>query len=88
METIEHFLRVHPAEIHYIRWTLESYDGMALVSTADPQEGVVQIRISPGCEDLIFGLLDSLRKEEGLSLVYMEPGAAHARKEDREEALS
>jgi arginine repressor len=41
---------------------------MAVVSTLDPGKAYLEIRISPGCEQLISELLDSLR-EEGLEIV-------------------
>ena len=68
METIKHRLRVPRDWISYIRYTLESYDGMAVVSTVDPNEAVIEIAIAPGCQDTVFGLLDDLKTEEGLNL--------------------
>ena len=56
------------SEINYLRTTLESYDGMALVRTIDPYEARIEIMISPGCEDMISNLLDSLVKTEGLDI--------------------
>ncbi|MCD6296862.1 MAG: DUF4911 domain-containing protein [Deltaproteobacteria bacterium] len=68
METIKHIFRVNRRDISYLRWTIESYDGMAVVRTLNPHAAFIEIMISPGCEDLVLELLDSLRKE-GLSLV-------------------
>lgn len=56
-------------DIHYLRSTIESFDGMAVVTTLDPYEASIEIRISPECEDLILELLDSLVKEEGIHIV-------------------
>jgi hypothetical protein len=66
METTKHFIEVDRREINYIRSTVEAYDGMAVVSTIDPHRALIEIRISPGCEDIVFELLDSLSREEGL----------------------
>lgn len=68
METIKHSYRVEKSKIHYIRWTVESYDGMATVSTIDPREAIIEIKISPGCEEIIRNLLDSITTEEGIKL--------------------
>ena len=68
IETFKTFLWVDRAEINYLRTTLESYDGMAVVRTIDPQEASIEVMISPGCEEIIAGLLDSLRQEEGLNI--------------------
>ena len=67
MQTIKRIFRVDRRDINYLRTTIESYDGMAVVSTLDPVKAYLEIRISPGCEQLISELLDSLR-EEGLDL--------------------
>ncbi len=69
METIKHIYRVDRGEINYLRVTIESYDGMAVVRTIDPQEALIELQISPGCENFIFELLDYLVKEEAIKMV-------------------
>lgn len=71
METIKRTFLVDRAEINYLRITIESYDGMAVVRTIDPNplKAKIEIMISPGCEDLVYNLLESLRKNEGLSII-------------------
>ena len=69
MDSIKRTFRVDRSEINYLRITLESYDGMAVVRTLDPHEAKIEIMISPGCEDLVSELLASLVKDEGLSIV-------------------
>jgi hypothetical protein len=66
MKTPRRVLRVDRHEIHYLRTTLESYSGMALVRTLDPWAAYIEILISPGCEKLVDELLHSLSKDEGL----------------------
>jgi len=65
METIRRIYRIDPREIAYLRTTVESYDGMAVVSTVDPRAALVEIRISPGYEGLLTELLKDLAAEEG-----------------------
>jgi hypothetical protein len=72
METIKQIIQVDRKEINYLRTTLESYDGLAVVRTIDPQVACLEIMIAPGCEDLTFGLLDSLEKVEGLKIKRIE----------------
>ena len=69
METTRHILRVDRREISYISVIIESYDGIAVVRTIDPHEALIEIQISPGCEEMIFELLDYLKKNEGINLV-------------------
>lgn len=69
MQSTKKVFRVNRGDINYLRTTIESYDGMALVKTIDPFEASIEIRISPGCEDLVYELLDSLVEDEGLDLM-------------------
>ena len=41
---------------------------MAVIRTIDPYEALIEIMISPGCEDLIAELLESLTKVENLRI--------------------
>ena len=69
MRTIKKKLLVDRSEINYLRWTLESYDGMAVVRTLDPHDALIEVLISPGCEELVSELLWSLNSDEGLNLI-------------------
>ncbi len=55
-------------DIHYIRSTLESYDGMALVRTLDPHAALLEVCVAPGCEQDILSLARSLEEEEGVPM--------------------
>ena len=68
METTKRVFSVDRKDINYLRSTIESYDGMAVVSTIDPYEARIEIGISPGCEDMVMELLESLREGEGLRI--------------------
>lgn len=68
METIRHILRVERRDINYLRVTLESYDGMVLVRTIDPYVALIEIHISPGCENLVYGLLRNLKEQEKIKV--------------------
>ena len=70
METIKQTFFVDRKDINYLRITIESYDGIAVVRTIDPNphRAKIEIMISPGCEDLVYNLLESLRKNEGLNI--------------------
>lgn len=61
-------------EIGYLRFTLESYDGMISISTLDPYAALIEVAMSPGCEGMVLELLESLRRKEGLNIkrVYAE----------------
>ena len=64
--------KVERKEINYIQSTIESYDGMAVVRTVDPEEAIIELSISPGCESMILALLDSLREQECIEFIRIE----------------
>ena len=68
METIRILLKAERREISYIQWIIESYDGMAVMRTVDPQEAIIELMISPGCESLVLEILDHLNKHEKINL--------------------
>ena len=69
MNTTKMIFEVDRREIHFLRFTLESYDGMALVSTIDPHLALIEVSVAPGCERLVLELMDALRKDEGLNIM-------------------
>ena len=68
MELSKSFFKVDRHEIAYLRYVIESYDGMAIVTTLDPREAMIEIKIAPGCEELVNELITSLRVNEGIRL--------------------
>ena len=68
METTKSLYKIKPRDIAYLRGTIESYDGMAIVKTVDPHAGVVEVRVAPGCEGLIREILDHLNRTENVRL--------------------
>lgn len=61
--TVRHII-VKPSCIHYIRFILEAYEGIGMVSTLDASLGLLRLSIAPGCEDDVARILD----EEGPGL--------------------
>ncbi len=67
MQTISKKYKVDRSSINYIRWIIESYDGMAIVTTINPHKAIIELKIAPGCETLIDELIYSLKTAEGLN---------------------
>jgi hypothetical protein len=63
MDTISKYIRVHRKDIAYFKFILESYEGMALVRTRDPNEAVVELMVAPGWEKDVEEVLRGLSKE-------------------------
>lgn len=56
--SIRHLL-IAPREIHFLRFILEGYEGLAVVTTVQPESGLVQLSIAPGCEEDVERILDA-----------------------------
>jgi hypothetical protein len=73
METIKQVFQVERNEIAYLRVTLESYDGMAVVRTLDPWEAFIEIQVAPGCQGMVHELVEDLTRREGIKLIPRSP---------------
>jgi hypothetical protein len=67
-ETAKRCYRVDRREIAYLKFILEAYDGLAVVSTVDPEAGILVLHIAPGCEPDVEIILQDLKRE-----IMMEP---------------
>lgn len=65
---------VAPNQIHYLRFILEAYPGLAVVTTVDPALGLVSIAIAPGCEPDVLRILEAERETLKLSELSANPG--------------
>jgi len=79
LETTKWMFKVEREEIHYLRTTIESYDGMAVVRTVEPGEATIELLVAPGCEELMSELLAALRAEEQIRLEPLHPPGAKSR---------
>ena len=68
METIKRVYRVNRREIAYLKFILEGYEGLAVLTTLDPRKGMVVLHIAPGCLSETEMLLQNLKKS-----VMIEP---------------
>ena len=57
MKTVKQYYRVDRRKIHLLKFILEGYDGIALLSTVDSRSGTVLLYISPGCEEEVEDIL-------------------------------
>ena len=62
LQPIKKYLRVDRKKIHLIRFILEGYDGIATLTTIDPQRGIVLLNIPPGCEDDVESVIREMKK--------------------------
>ncbi len=62
---VRHYL-VDPYQIHYLRFIIEAYPGIGVVSTVDSSLGLVRLAIAPGCESVVYEVLEAERQSLGL----------------------
>jgi hypothetical protein len=72
METNRYRYTVDRKDIMYLRATIESYDGMAVVRTVGPAEAVIELQIAPGCEAQITELIHHMQSRENLAISGMD----------------
>jgi hypothetical protein len=63
MDTISLFIKIPTAEIAYLNFILESYEGVAIVRTIDPREGIVEVMVPPHYQKEIKEILKNLAEE-------------------------
>jgi hypothetical protein len=72
METTQRYYRVDRREIFFIQSIFEGYDGLATISTVDPNRGVIRLAMPPGTETDVLNILQDL-KASGILIEAMDP---------------
>jgi hypothetical protein len=67
-EIVIWYYRVDPKRIVLLKSMLEGYEGLVVVRTADPKEGVVELLVSPNFVDEMKQILEDLSQQ-----IWMEP---------------
>ncbi len=57
--SVERYYLVDPRDVYYLSFTLEAYEGLAVVTTVDRTSGLVRVQIAPGWEDDLEVILHS-----------------------------
>lgn len=63
MESEQLFLRIKPSRIWYLKFILEGYDGIGVLSTVDRQTGLVLLRFCPEQRTALILLLAHLASQ-------------------------
>ncbi len=56
----EVYLRISPGKFHFLKFVLEGYDNLAILSSCQASEGIVVIRYPDEMATDVFGLLGSI----------------------------
>ena len=54
------YLRISPDKFHYLKFIIEAYDNVAILSSVDNHQGIVVLRYSEGHRKELFSLLGSI----------------------------
>ncbi len=66
VETTRRVYRIDRCQISFVKFILEAYDNVAVMSTLDPRQALVQVIIAPGCETIVDGIMTGLGGEVGV----------------------
>lgn len=62
MEIIKKYYTIDRKNISYLKFILEAYEGIAVITTIDRAKGIIMLRIPPGCENDVDEVLHDLGK--------------------------
>lgn len=54
------YLLIDPAKFHILKFILEGYDNLAIISSVDARQGVVKLRYTEDMADELFALLAAI----------------------------
>jgi len=67
--------RIPPGEIGYVCALFESYEGIALVRTRDPQMGIIELWVIPESRPVFDAVLEELRSEIDFEVLDIPPAS-------------
>ena len=56
-------LQISPDRIHYLKFILEGYDGLAILSTVDAGQGIVELRFPPETQNELKSLIHNIKPQ-------------------------
>lgn len=71
---IERFFRVNHRDMVYLKFILEAYEGMNVMSTVDNRAGIIRVAVMAGFEDAMDALLAELGRQVAMEPVSWEGG--------------
>ena len=63
MRTTTKYYRIDRRQIAFMKFIFEAYDGVANLSTINPETGIVKLNIAPGYESLAEAIVDDLSED-------------------------
>jgi len=69
--SVNKYYRIDRKEIHYLRFILEGYGGVAVMRTLDPQQGLVVLHVGPGCEEEVDMIIHDLQRHIRIEVTHV-----------------
>jgi hypothetical protein len=63
-------IRIDPEQIYFLKFILEAYDNLTIMSTVDRIEGLMELKYPPELEQDVKGVLQSMAQR--LKLEYFD----------------
>lgn len=63
MEITKKYYIIDRKNISYLKFIFEACEGIAVITTIDPEIGLILFRIPPGCEKDVETVIQGLKKE-------------------------
>lgn len=63
MDITKKYYRIERKDIAFLKFIIEAYDGIGIITTVDRPKGIVMFRIPPGCENDVETVLQGLKNE-------------------------
>lgn len=73
MNLIEIFLEIHPRDIAYLKFVIESYEGVGIVRTVNQQMAIVDLLVVEDSMQIARSILASLQQEVSLVEISRPP---------------
>ncbi len=73
MDTVQWYFKVNREDIAYLKFVLESYEGLGVLRTVDPRSGIVEVMVPPGLEEDMEMVLEGLRDEISIERIATSP---------------
>ena len=63
MDTVQWYFKINRRDIAYMKFILESYEGLGVLRTIDARSGIVEVMVPPGLEKDMEMVLEGLGDE-------------------------
>ncbi|HBN27364.1 MAG TPA: DUF4911 domain-containing protein [Desulfobacteraceae bacterium] len=57
------YYRVNRREISFIKFIIEAYEGIAILTTIDPERGIIVLLVPSGCDEDVDMVINNLKQQ-------------------------